>query len=176
MKPENTKELENNVTLKRQNKELEELTADKELEKRNKELLKQYYIELDNTMIDELDKFVAKFISSDLILHLPGGMDIKGKEGLKAYYESTKMAFPNATHTVDDVIAEKDKVAFRATTNATHQGEFMGIQPKGEKIKITFDGFWLVREGKIVEWWSEYDALGMMQQLGMELKPKEVDH
>ncbi len=176
MKTENPKELEINEAVKHLNKELDKIKADKELEKGNKELLKQYYVELDDTKIDEFGKFVDKFISSDFILHLPGGVDISGKGGLKEYYISSKKAFKNGTHTIDDAIAERDKVAFRVTTTAWHQGEFVGIQPTAKKIKITFDGFWLVQEGKIVEWWSEYDALSMMQQLGMELRPKEAVH
>jgi predicted ester cyclase len=131
-------------------------------------------MELYNTKIEELDKFVDKFISQDFVLHLPGGVDISGKEGLKDYCAGSKMAFTDAAHTVDDVIAEGNKVAFRATTKGTHQGEFMGIQPTEKDIKVTFDGFCQIQEGKIAEWWSEYAALGMMMQLGMELKPKEV--
>ena len=153
--------------------ELEDFRDQAELEEQNKEMIRLYYIELDNTMIEELDKFVDKFISQDFILHLPGGIDISGKEGLKNYYAGSKMAFPDAAHTIDDVIAEGDKIAFRATTKGTHQGEFMGIQPTENDIKVTFDGFCQIQEGKIVEWWSEYDALGMMMQLGMELMPKK---
>ena len=155
--------------------ELETFKAQAEIEEQNKDLTKQYYTELDKTNIEELDTFVDKFISPDFVLHLPGGVDIRGKKGIKDYYAGSKMAFPDASHTVDDVIAEGNKVAFRATTKGTHQGEFMGIQPSGNDIKVTFDGFCQIQEGKIVEWWSEYDALGMMMQLGMELKPKEVE-
>ena len=155
-------------------KDLEVLKSTRETEERNKELLRHYYQELDKTVV--LDKFIEKFISSDFILHLPGGVEIKGEKGLHDYYVNSKKAFTNGTHTIEEVIAERDRVAFRATSQAMHQGEFMGIQPTAKKIKITFSGFWLVREGKIVEWWSEYDALGMMQQLGMELTSKEADH
>jgi predicted ester cyclase len=87
----------------------------------------------------------------------------------------TNKAFPDAVHIIDDVIAEGDKIAFQATTRGTHQGEFMGIQPTGNAITVTFDGIWHLQSGKIVEWWSEYDALGMMQQLDMELRPKEKE-
>ncbi len=176
MTTENQKESESKDFENHLKKELEELKAYKELEENNKELLLNYYIELDKANIDELDRFVNNFISSDFTLHLPGGVDIRGKDGLKKYYETTKNAFTNGTHKIDDIIAERDKIAFRATTVAMHEREFMGIPPNAKKIKIKFDGFWLVQEGKIAEWWSEYDALGMMQQLGMELTPKEAAH
>jgi len=152
--------------------ELNEFKALKVLEQQNKDMLKQYYAELDDTNIDDLDKFIDKFISIDFILHFPGGIDINGKEGLLEYYTNSMNTF-EGIHIIEDVIAEKDKVAFRATGKLNQKEEFMGIQPKDNEIKVTFDGFWLIQDGKIVEWWSEYDALGMMQQLGMELKVKE---
>jgi len=158
---------------KKAKEELDRFKVQKAIEIHNKDFIRLYYVELDYTKIDELDNFVETFISSDFVLHLPGGVDIVGKEGLKEYYTSSKKAFPDGEHTVDDIIAEGNKVAFRATANATHQGPFMGIQPNENKIKITFGGFWLIQDDKIVEWWSEYDALDMMMQLGMELRMKE---
>ena len=152
--------------------ELEELKAQKAAEEQNKELLNQYYLELDATKIEELDKFVDKYISPDHVLHFPGGIDINGKEGLLEYYTNSMKAF-KGIHIIEDVIAEENKVAFRAIANLNQKEEYMGIQPKENEIKVTFDGFWLIQDSKIVEWWSEYDALGMMQQLGMELKMKE---
>ena len=113
-------------------KNMEKTKSTRETEERNKELLSHYYQELDKTFV--LDNFIEKFISSDFILHLPGGLDIKGKKGLHDYYVESKKAFANGTHTIDEVIAERDKVAFRATSEATHQGEFMGIQPTGKKL------------------------------------------
>ena len=153
--------------------ELQAMRDQAELEEQNKELMKEYYIELDNTDIGELGEFVEKFVSPDFVLHLPGGVDISGMEALKEYYVGTSEAFPDAAHSIDDMIAEGDKIAFRATTRGIHRGEFMGIQPTGNDITVTFDGFCQIRDGKIVEWWSEYDALGLMMQLGMQLTPSE---
>ena len=153
--------------------ELEKLKTQLELEDQNKEMLRQYYAELDNTKIDSLDKFVDKYISTNFIIHFPGGIDIEGKNGLLEYYTTSMKAFSDGAHIIDDVIAEKDKVAFRATAKSKHTGEFNGIQPSDKEIQVTFDGFWLIQDGKVIEWWSEYDALGMMTQLGMELKMKE---
>jgi len=152
--------------------ELEAMKARAEIEEQNKELMRQYYIELDDADIGELGEFVARFVSPEFVLHLPGGVDIIGTEALKEYYVGTSEAFPDAVHTVDDVIAEGDKIAFRATTRGIHRGEFMGIRPTGNDVTITFDGFCQIRDGKIVEWWSEWDALGLMTQLGMELTAK----
>jgi predicted ester cyclase len=55
----------------------------------------------------------------------------------------------------------------------THEGEFMGIPPTGIKLEMGGIGIARIETGKIVEEWEDYDMLGMMMQLGMELKPKE---
>ena len=153
--------------------ELEAMKAQAAVEEQNKELIRQYYAEFDSGNRGEIDKFIDKFISPNCVIHFPGGIDISGVNAIIEYYVGANKAFPDTVHTIDDVIAEGDKIAFRATTKGTHQGEFMGIQPTGNAITVTFDGILHIQDGKIVEWWSEYDALGLMQQLGMELKPKE---
>ena len=151
--------------------EFEAMKVRAEVEERNKELIRQYYIELDATDIGALGEFVARFVSPEFVLHLPGGVDIIGTEALREYYVGSSEAFPAAVHTIDDLIAEGDKIAFRATTRGSYRGEFMGIRPTGNEVTITFDGFCQIRDGKIVEWWSEWDALGLMTQLGMQLTP-----
>jgi steroid delta-isomerase-like uncharacterized protein len=74
-------------------------------------------------------------------------------------------AFPDMQVTTDDIIAEGDKVVIRWTVTGTHQGELMGIPASG--IQVTWSGFTIYRfaDGKIVENWWAYDALGMMQQI-----------
>ena len=134
------------------------------LEDQNKELVSNYFNELGKTKSDDLAVFLEKFISLDYILHLPGE-EIRGMEGLVDHYASSMQTFPNFEQPIYDIIVDGNKVAFR--------GEFIATQPNGNVIKTTFAGFWKIQNGKIVEWWSEYDALGMMQQLGMELRMKE---
>jgi predicted ester cyclase len=144
--------------------ELEELKAQGKVEEQNKELVKSYFNELNNTKSDELVVFVDKYISSDFVLHLPKE-EIRSKEGIVKHYAEGKAALPGGKQTIDDIISKGDKVAFRGVLKA--------VQPNGNEITVTFAGFWQVQDGKIIKWWSEYDALGMMQQLGMELQMKE---
>lgn len=141
--------------------------------KRLKDLVNKYYADLDKTNVEDLNNFVEKYVTPDFVLHLPGGMEIKGTTGLREYYANSMSAFQEGNHTIDEIIEEENKVAFRATASAVHKGVFMGIPPTGQKFIISFAGFWKVKDKKIVKWWSEYDALSMMQQLGMELKLKE---
>jgi len=76
-------------------------------------------------------------------------------------------------HTVEDIFAKGDKVIVRVTNRFTHSGEFMGIPPTGKEIAFSAMSICQFKDGKIIKEWIEGDMLGLMQQLGMELKPKE---
>ena len=67
---------------------------------------------------------------------------------------------------IDDQIAEGDRVVSRWTGTGTHQGEFMGVPATGNKVTVTGIGIDRIEGGKIVEHWEQFDAMGMMQQLG----------
>jgi ketosteroid isomerase-like protein len=79
--------------------------------------------------------------------------------------------FPDIHWDIMDLIARGDRVIFRYVAKGTHTGEYQGLHPTGNKFEV--DGVWLGRitDGKIVEAREDGDMLGMMQQLGMELKP-----
>ena len=75
-------------------------------------------------------------------------------------------ALPDLLMTVEDLIAEGDKVVTRWTARGTHQGELMGIPPSGNRVEVTGISVDRIEGGKFVEGWANYDALGMMQQIG----------
>jgi steroid delta-isomerase-like uncharacterized protein len=81
--------------------------------------------------------------------------------------------FPDINWKIQDLIAKGDKVIFRITETGTHDGEYRGIPATGNKIKVGVISILQFKDGKCVEIREEYDGLGFMQQLGMELKPKE---
>lgn len=82
--------------------------------------------------------------------------------------------FPDIHWDVPDVIAHGDRVIFMYICRGTHTGEYQGLKPTGNRFEI--GGFWSgrVANGKIVEVREDGDVLGWMQQLGMELRPKEA--
>jgi predicted ester cyclase len=153
--------------------ELEAMKAQAEVEEQNKALIKQYFAELDRGVLEDVDSFADKYISFKCIWHFPGGVNISGIEAIKEYIVGANTSFPDLVHTIDDIIAEGEKVAYRITARGTHKEEFMGIKPTGNEITATGEGICRVLDGKIVEWWMESDYLSLMQQFGMELKPKE---
>jgi len=92
--------------------------------------------------------------------------EIRGSETIKGEIEYFRNAVPDLTYTIEEQIAEGDKVVTRYTVSGTHQGEFFGIGATGERI--TMSGIMIDRleDGKMVEEWPEYDLLGVIRQLG----------
>jgi predicted ester cyclase len=81
-------------------------------------------------------------------------------------------AFSDFTQTVDDLVAEGDRVAARVTAEAVHTGEFMGVPPSGKRISYVNIGIARIRDDQIVEWWASPDQLSVMRQLGLVPEPQ----
>jgi steroid delta-isomerase-like uncharacterized protein len=96
-----------------------------------------------------------------------------GPEGAKQFVQMYRSAFPDTHITIEDQVAEGDKVVTRWTARGTHEGELMGITPTGNRVEITGITIDRIEGGKTVETWDHYDALGMMQQLGVMEQPSE---
>ena len=106
-------------------------------------------------------------IDADIIDHNPTPGQGPGLGGVKQAFSAFAAAFPNPHFTIEDMIAEGDKVASRVTLSATHQGDFQGIPPTGKQVIQTGIDILRVAGGKIVERWGEFDNLGLLQQLGV---------
>lgn len=89
-----------------------------------------------------------------------------GREGLKAFYAEMWKAFPGAQFTIEDIIAEGDRVMVRMTARYVHKGEFMGVAPTGKAVEIQKMDIFRFAGGKCVEHWDVVDRLGLLQQLG----------
>jgi len=81
---------------------------------------------------------------------------------------------PDATSSVEELIAVGDRVISRWILRATHKGEFAGIPATGKRVEVSGIMITRIENGKIVEDKEEWDVLGFMQQLGLELKPTEA--
>ena len=106
-------------------------------------------------------------IATNYVYHGPMGMEYKGPEGFKQVVTMFRTAFPDLHITVEDMVAEGDKVVSYYTMTGTHKGELMGIAPTDKKVK--FSGIVIVRwvGSKEVEARGVGDMLSMMQQLGV---------
>ena len=110
---------------------------------------------------------VDELIAQDVIDHDPVPGQEPGVAGLKAGAKMFRSAFPDLNVTVEDLIAEGDKVVARVTTTGTHKGDFMGIPATGRSISVKEFHIVRILNGKAVEHWGLEDSLGMMQQLGV---------
>jgi steroid delta-isomerase-like uncharacterized protein len=111
---------------------------------------------------------VDEIVASDYVRHdpaFPG--EVRGPEGFKQYVMAMCTPFPDARISIEDVIAEGDRVAMRWIFRGKHSGEFLGIPATGKNLALTGISIIRIREGKIVEGWDGYDALGMLRQLGV---------
>lgn len=88
------------------------------------------------------------------------------REGLITVVRMLGTAFPDATITIEDLIAEGDKVVDHWTVHGTHQGEFFSIPATGKPFTLTGMDIHRIRDGQIVETWHVEDILGLMRQLG----------
>ncbi len=149
--------------------ELEEFKAQAEVEEQNKALIIEWIEQWDLGNFD----FANKVMADNFVLHMPGGVDVKGAEEFIEVGKPIYAGFPDYKHNVVDAFAKGDKVVVRVKPQATHEGEFMGIAPTGRQVQYTAIAIYKLKEGKCVEMWVDADNLGLMMQLGMELKPIE---
>ena len=135
--------------------------------KENKEIMRRFLeasVASDQTAYKEL-------MAPDFVAHLADGP--ANRETFLQHNNLFGMAFSDKHFTILDLIAEGDKVSVRAVWRGTHSGDFRGLPPTGKEIKITAFIVDRIRDGKIVEHWSLFDQMGMMQQLGLVPSPKK---
>ena len=131
----------------------------------NKAIVRRFYEEYVNQGVLSV---AEELVAADFRDHNPPGPGFaQGREGLKQVFAMFRTAFPDMTLTIDDQIAEGDKVVSRLTARGTHQGEMMGIPPTGKTMNMNVIDILRLQDGQITEHWGESDNLGMMQQLGV---------
>lgn len=129
----------------------------------NKKIARQSFEAFSNNDYTLFEKIAD---TKKLKTHFPGyekPLDYAATVKLNKEYNA---AFPDAKATIEFQIAEGDYVATRVTYHGTNKGEFQGIPASNKKIKTTAMALQHIVNGKIVEEWDEFDALGMMQQMG----------
>jgi steroid delta-isomerase-like uncharacterized protein len=114
---------------------------------------------------------VDEMVSSDYVDHIaPPGWPA-GPAGLKQAVVRNRTAFPDLHYTIDDLLADGDRVMTRWTWRGTHQGKFRNrfvgtIQPTGTRVKVSGMSIRRIADGKIAELWGYSDSLTLLEQLG----------
>jgi steroid delta-isomerase-like uncharacterized protein len=126
--------------------------------------LMQRFTEFINTASEKL---AAELISPNAVFHIPGRSEpMRGPAGYLAVIGMMRGGFPDIQWTLEEMIAEGDKVAARFTMRGTHRGTFFGVPPSTKKIQVQAMNFYRFSSGQIVEEHGQPDLLGLMQQIG----------
>ena len=128
---------------------------------KSKELIRQYIRSYETCSLDS----VKAFLHPSHVYYPPGGgkpMGLEERMGDEKFFFS---AFTDIKATVDDLVAEGDKVAGRITMRCTHTGDYQGIPATGKRIAITYMDLACLKDGKIIEEWAEFDLLSIFNQL-----------
>ena len=125
---------------------------------KNKEIVRGFIDAYNERKLDLVDDFV----SSDYIDHEKN----IGREGLKQLISMGINAFPDWYETVEDIIAEGDKVWVLLSYTGTHKGNFMGLSPTGKKITSKAVDIYRIVDGKLAEYWNVTNNLNIFKQVG----------
>jgi predicted ester cyclase len=129
----------------------------------NKALVRRMLAEVRNGWTPAV---IERFFAPHYRRHLtPNGPHLTAEEQ-RARASGLRAAFPDADVTLEDILAEGDRVAYRLTIRGTHRGVFLGIAPTGRPIAVSFTAIVRVEDGKLVEEWGGLDQSDLRRQLG----------
>jgi steroid delta-isomerase-like uncharacterized protein len=114
----------------------------------------------------QLDR-AEEVVASDFIDHAPLPGQAPGLEGAKRKWAMYLTAIPDLRVTIEDLVAEGDKVAVRRSYEGTHQGELLGIPATDKQLQVGSISIFRLVDGKIAENWEQLDRLALLQQLGV---------
>jgi predicted ester cyclase len=120
----------------------------------------------DEAWAGELD-VADEVLEEGYVMHGLGVELPPGPGGFKLFVSTYRTAFPDVQMTVEDQIAEGDMAVTRWTARGTHRGELMGIPATGNEIEVMGMAMGRAAGDKMVEGWTNWDGLGMLQQLGV---------
>lgn len=135
-------------------------------EAENKATLRRFHEAANTGDLELIERTIDEVVAPDVLIRTPLPVQADGPGALKEVFGRLARAFPDLRVTVEDLIAEADKVVARNSVTGTHQGEYMGIAPTGRVV--TYREIFVVRfaGGRIAETWGVVDVLSLMKQLG----------
>jgi len=137
-------------------------------EAQNKAIHRRYFAASDAADLAAFDELMAP----DFVNHYPGAPGPLNREATLQMGTMFWAAFSDHYYTIEDQIAEGDKVATRLAWRAIHSGDFQGLPPTGRKVAVSGIAVAHIKDGIILEHWATFDQMGMMQQLGLVPPPQ----
>lgn len=129
----------------------------------NKEIVRRFVTE---SFFDGNPDAVDEYVSDDFVRHGPATGELHGAGEYKQFVEEMDAAFPETDGSIDAMLAEGDSIMYRWRSEATHEGEFMGVEPTGRTV--TMSGMDQVRleDDRIAEIWGVFDVHSLLEQIG----------
>jgi len=119
------------------------------------------------------EKLAEELISPEAIFHVPGRAEpMRGPAGYLAVIGMMRGGFPDIQWTLEEIIAEDDKVAARFMMRGTHHGSFFGVPPTGKTIAVQALNFYRLSGGQFIEEHGQPDLLGLLRQIGAAPTPE----
>ena len=129
---------------------------------RNKALVRRF---LNDVVNGGDDRLIAQLVTADHVRHAPDG-DLSGPEGVRIDVAEYRTGFPDLSVTIEDLLAEGDRVVSRFVLRGTHAGCFLGLAPTGRIVAVSGMGIDRIAGDQLAESWVALDALGLLRQLG----------
>jgi predicted ester cyclase len=136
-------------------------------EARNKATVKRFHEATNTGDVELISKTIDEIVEPDALIHTPWPIQATGAQALKQVWPMLLRGLPDVHITIEDVIAEGDKVVSRNSVTGTHQGEYMGLPPTGKSV--TYNEIFILRfvNGRIAETWGVVDVFSQLKQLGV---------
>ena len=132
------------------------------LEDDNKAFVRRFIDYINKDPFAPIDEFFA----TGYTYHNPSFPHVKDLSTLKEFNTAAYSSLADIRFTLEDMVAEGDKVVYRGSATGTHKGEFMGIAPTGKRITLTTIVISRLANGKFQEDWESLDGMYVLQQLG----------
>ena len=144
------------------------ITGTGEIKDQNKAIVREFFAAVDSQDFEKLNELLA----DDFVLKAPGLAQPWAKEDVFKNIMQYYTAFPDWTHSIEELIAEGDNVAVKLLQRGTHTAAYEGLKPSGKEVTKPGIHIITITDFKIREWLGIEEELGFMLQLGMELKKK----
>jgi predicted ester cyclase len=136
-------------------------------EARNKAMFKRFHDAANSGDAHFIARMIDELVAPDAEIRTPLPIAATGAQALKQVWAMLLRIYPDIHLTVEDLIAEGDKVVGRTTVTGTHSAEFMGVAPTGKTV--TYNEIFIFRfaNGRVVETWGVVDVYSQMKQIGV---------
>ena len=132
-----------------------------------KQIARRFYQTVDAIGAGQLESAAFDDVAADTFqAHLPGGGTVD-REGFKGVVQAFGVGFPGATHTIEEIIADQNRVAIRITWRGKHTGVFQSVPATSNDIEMSEMGVMRIEDGKVAEFWPLFDSMTLMIGAGI---------